>query len=539
MAEIMQPEAPTVPVYASAVAEAAQLKDQGNQDLQTRNVGGLLNVANKVGTGTDVGRALVSTAKDIQDRGFEFKTLTAPIENAATPGERNLAAAKALRNTSEQPQYGQALIAYMMGDKQAAFNLATGGVIKNSVEFAQDNGSIIDVRTNALGEAQSYFDRELNRLLTPEEYSKRGGTVTSFDRTMAGKNLEQNRVKYNQAFSDEKIANRALFSTFNTIKLDPIQKLAEELKFGLPGDVYAKVIGNVTTALAQSNNRADNSAALDQTIKGAGQSQGVKVTAEVAARLGIPNKYLGETLSVDGKYLVAKGTDYRESIDNLKQRTNSTTVANETSKNTSSNLESLLTEKSFQAAIAGKSKTEQAEIVQKMRALISFVNEAGGAISQAVDKYGKPDFISLPTAVSFADPQSQFMLQIESIRHNKDMINAYVPFFEEAAKAYDSTKTLPTPKQIQAAFVTRPIRGEITDNTAKRMQQIVEADYQNRPAQQARPAAQPASSSAPVAPPTASSLPKGVPAGSSAIGWSPSGQRIYKAPNGKLHTGDK
>ena len=170
---------------------------------------------------------------------------------------------------------------------------------------------------------------------------------------------------------------------------------------------------------------------------------------------------------------------------------------------------------------------------------MSFVNEAGSAVSQAVDKYGKPDFISLPTAVSFADPQSQFMLQIEAIRHNKDMVNAYVPFFEEAAQVYDKTKTLPTPKEIQAAFVERPIRKDITNNTARRMQQIVETDYQNRPAQQAKPAAQPASSSAPVSPPKATSLPKGVPAGSSAIGWSPSGERIYKAPNGKLHTGDK
>jgi hypothetical protein len=539
MQETLQLEAPAVPVYASAVADAAQLKEQGNQDLQTRNVGGLLNIASKLGTDTDAGRALVSTAKDIQDRGFQFKTLTAPIENARTDGERNLAAATALRNVSEQPLYGQALIAYMMGQKDKAFNLITGGEIKTQVEYARDNGSIIEVRTNALGQPQSYFDRGLNRLLTPEEHSQRLGSTTDFDRTLAAKNIEQNRAKYNEAFSNEKISNRALFSTFNTIKLDQIQNLANELKFGLPGDVYAKVIGNVTTALAQSNNRADASAALDQTIKGAGQSQGVKVTAEVAARLGIPNKYLGETLSVDGKYLVAKGTDYRESIDNLKQRTNSTTVANETSKNTSSNLESLLTEKSFQAAIAGKSKTEQAEIVQKMRALMSFVNEAGSAVSQAVDKYGKPDFISLPTAVSFADPQSQFMLQIEAIRHNKDMVNAYVPFFEEAAQVYDKTKTLPTPKEIQAAFVERPIRKDITNNTARRMQQIVETDYQNRPAQQAKPAAQPASSSAPVSPPKATSLPKGVPAGSSAIGWSPSGERIYKAPNGKLHTGDK
>jgi hypothetical protein len=509
MQETPQLEAPAVPVYASAVNEAAQLKEQGNQDLQTRNVSGLLNVANKMGADTDAGRALVSTAKDIQDRGFQFKTLTAPIENARTDGERNLAAANALRNVSQQPLYGQALIAFMMGQKDKAFNLATGGEIKTEIQYARDNGNIIEVRTNALGQPQSYFDRGLGRLLTPEEHSQRLGSTTDFDRTLAAKNIEQNRVKYNEEFSKEKIANRALFTTFNTIKLEPIQQLANELKFGLPGDVYSKLVGNVTTALGQSSNRSDASQQLNQVIEGAGKSEGTTVTAEVAARLGLGREFANKQLGIDGKYLVVKGTNLRENIDNLKQRTSSTTVANETTKNINSNLESLLTEKSFQAAIAGKSPKEQAEIVQKMRAFVSLVNEAGSAVSQAVDKYGKPDFISLPTAVSFADPQSQFMLQVEALRNNKEMINAYAPFFEEAAKAYDDTKTLPTPKQIQAAFVTRPIRGEIAENTAKRMQQIVEADYQNRLAKQAQPAArtsaQPARAEAVVPPKAAAS----------------------------------
>jgi hypothetical protein len=541
MQETPQLETPAVPVYASAVNEAAQLKEQGNQDLQTRNVSGLLNVASKLGANTDAGRALVSTAKDIQDRGFQFKAITAPIENARTDGERNLAAANALRNVSQQPLYGQALIAFMMGQKDKAFNLATGGEIKTEIQYARDNGSIIEVRTNALGQPQSYFDRGLGRLLTPEEHSQRLGSTTDFDRTLAAKNIEQNRAKYNEEFSKEKIANRALFTTFNTIKIDPIQQLANELKFGLPADVYAKMIGIGTTALGQSSNRSDASQQLNQIIEGAGKSEGTTVTAEVAARLGLGREFANKQLGIDGKYLVVKGTNIRENIDNLKQRTSSTTVANETTKNISSNLENLLTEKSFQSAIAGMDPKKQAETVQKMRAFVFLLNEAGGAVSQVVDKYGKPDFISLPTAVSFADPQSQFMLQLEALRHNKDMINAYVPFFEDAAKAYDDTKTLPIPKQIQAAFVTRPIRGEIAENTAKRMQQIVETDYQNRLAKQAQPAArtstQPAKAE-PVVPPKAS-LPKGVPEGSTAIGWSPEGQRVYKAPNGKMYTGAK
>lgn len=504
------PEAPTVPVYASAVTDAAQLKNQGNQDLQTRNVAGLLNVATKMGPDTEAGRALVSTAKDIQDRGFQFKTLTAPIENARTDGERNLAAANALRNVSEQPLYGQALIAFMMGQKDKAFNLATGGEIKTQVEFAKDNGSIIEVRTNALGQPQSYFDRGLNRLLTPEEYSQRGGSVTDFDRTLAGKNLEQNRVKYNEAFSKEKITNRALFTAFNGIngKVDTLDKLVSELKFGLPADVYSNLVGNLSTAQGQSSSKTDATVFLNQIQDNASKGQGIKVTSELGARLGIPSKYFNEMFSINGNLLVSKDGRFQVSTDKLKQQTDSASLAAETSKNTTSNLESLLTSESFKAAIAGKPKDEQNKIVQKMRAALTLSNEIGSEITKTIDKYDKPSFISLPTSVTFADPQSQFAIQLETMRQNRDMINAYAPYFEEAASVYDNAKTLPIPGTIGANFVNKDIFKEIRNNYANRIQQIVETDFTNRSARQAKPASQPAKPSAPVAPPKPRETPK-------------------------------
>lgn len=513
MQETPQPEASAVPVYASAVTEAAQLKDQGNQDLQTRNVGGLLNVATKMGTDTDAGRALVSTAQEIQNRGFEFKTLVAPIETAKTDGERNIAAANALRNVTEQPLYGQALIAFMMGNKEAAFNLATGGQVKTSVEFAKDNGNIIEVRANALGQPQSYFDRGLNRLLTPEEYSKRGGSVTDFDRTLAGKNLEQNRVKYNQAFSDEKVTNRALFTALNGLngKVDTLDKLVSNVKFGLPADVYSNYVGTLSTAQGQSSTKSDSSTYLNQIQENASAGRGQKIDSTLAAKLGIPNKYLGETFSIDGKYLVSKDNTVRVSTDGLKQQTDSASLASETSKNTTSNLESLLTSESFKAAIAGKPKDEQAKIVQQMRAALTLSNEIGSEFTRTIDKYGKPSFISLPTSVTFADPQSQFMVQLETMRQNRDMINAYAPYFEEVAGVYDNAKTLPVPGTIGANFVNKDIFKDIRNNYANKIQQIVETDFTNRSARQAKPTKQAAEqpSSTPIAPPKASAGGKG------------------------------
>lgn len=514
MQDTMNPQAPAVTAYPSALIDAAQLKNQGNQDLQTRNVPGLLNVATKVGTDTPEGRALVDTARDIQTRGFQFKTLTAPIENAKTEGERNLAAANALRNVTEQPMYGQALIAFMMGNRQAAFNLATGGEVKTSVEFAKDNGSIIEVRANALGQPQSYFDRGLNRLLTPEEYSKRGGSVTDFDRTMAGKNLEQNRADYNKKFTEEKVRNRELFTAFNGInsKVDTLEKLVSNLKFGLPGDVYANLVGTLSTAQGQASTKSDSSTYLNQIQQNASAGRGQKIDATLAAKLGIPNKYLGETFSIDGKYLVSKDNSLRVSTDSLKQQTDSASLASETSKNTTSNLESVLTSESFKAAIAGKSKEEQSKIVQQMRAALTLSNEIGSTITKTIDEYGKPSFISLPTSVTFADPQSQFLIQLETMRQNRDMINAYAPYFEEVASVYDNAKTLPVPGTIGANFVNKDIFKDIRNNYADKIQQIVNTDFMNRSARQAKPAAQPtaqpAKANAPVAPPKPKEAPR-------------------------------
>lgn len=503
MQDTINPPAPAVTAYPSALIDAAQIKNQANQDLQTRNVDGLLSTATKMGSGTPEGRAIVDTVKDIQDRGFQFKTLTAPIENAKSDSERNLAAANALRNVTEQPLYGQALVAFMMGNKEAAFNLATGGQVKTSVEFAKDNGNIIEVRANALGQPQSYFDRGLGRVLTPEEYSQRGGSVTDFDRTLAGKNLEQNRGKYNQAFSEEKVANRALFTAFNGIngKVDTLDKLVSNLKFGLPGDVYSNLVGTLSTAQGQSSTKSDSSTYLNQIQENASAGRGQKIDTALATKLGIPNKYLGETFSIDGKYLVSKDNSVRVSTDGLKQQTDSASLANETSKNTASNLESVLTSESFKAAIAGKSKEEQGKIVQQMRAALTLSNEIGSEINKTVDKYGKPSFISLPTSVTFADPQSQFMIQLETLRQNRDMINAYAPYFEETAGVYDNAKTLPVPGTIGANFVNKDIFKEIRGNYADKIQQIVNTDFSNRSTRQAQPTAQPARSSAPVAPP--------------------------------------
>jgi hypothetical protein len=92
------------------------------------------------------------------------------------------------------------------------------------------------------------------------------------------------------------------------------------------------------------------------------------------------------------------------------------------------------------------------------------------------------------------------------------MINAYAPYFEEVASVYDNAKTLPVPGTIGANFVNKDIFKEIRNNYADKIQQIVNTDFMNRSARQAKPAAQPtaqpAKANAPVAPPKPKEAPR-------------------------------
>jgi hypothetical protein len=511
MAEITEQQAPPVTIYPSALQDAASIKDAANTALATRDTKGLINVAQQMGVDTPQGNAALKTAQEMQQRSNEFKSLVTPITEAKTDGDRNIAAAKALRNVSQEPLYGQALIAFMMGQKETAFNLATGGALKTTTEYAKDNGNIIQVTVNALGQPQGYFDIEQKRVLTPEEYSKRGGSVSDIDKTFAMRSAEENRGKYNSAFSNEKVAVNKWTEAYAGLapKLDFLDKFYRSAKTDLPPEEYAKLVGAISNSVGQSSTKANSSTYFNQITDSKNKKEGLKVDAGLAAKLGIPKELIGTEFSVEGNTLVSKTNGKSWDYGLLKQQTDSANLSSEATQNSQSTLDSVITSKKFQAAIAGKSPAEQAKLVQQMKTAIQFGNEVGFELSRTVDQYGKPNFISLPTAASFVDPQSQSMVQLAQHKQNAEQIAAYKKHFDTNAQHYDSTKTLPVPGVIGAAYTTKPIFNEIRDRWSKEIQTIMEGEYVARNARQ-QPAAKPKAqgqSSGPVAPPASNKRP--------------------------------
>jgi hypothetical protein len=543
MPDDLQPQAPvasTVTIYPAALQDAAALKTSANTALANNDIKGVINVAQQFGTDTPEGSALLKTAQQGQERLNEFKTVIKPITDAKTDGERNIAASSALRNVSENPLYGQALIAFMMGQKEAAFNLATGGVIKTTTEYAKDTGDIIQVRVNAFGTPQSYFDVKQNRVLSPQEYNERGGSVSNIDHTLAMKSAEENRGLYNSAYNQEKERVNAWTQGYSALapKLKFMDEFYKNIKLDLPPEEYAKLVATQNQSMGQASTKSNASTYFNQITDNKAANKSQKIDAGLAAKLGIDKKYIGAEFSIEGNYLVSKTDGTKVDYGKLKQQTDSASLSSEATQNSQSTLESVLTSKKFQAAIAGKPKEEQARIIQQMRTATQFANEIGSTITDLVDKHGKPSFISLPTAASFMDTQAQSMVQLIQHKQNLEQMAAYSKHFKESADYYNSTKTLPVPGAIGASFVNKAISQEIANNAANKIQDVMKQEFLARGTKSNLPVTDQAKAVAkPVAPPKAS-LPSGVPQGSTAHGWSPSGQRIYKAPNGTLHTGD-
>jgi hypothetical protein len=517
MAETIEKKAPvvtessSVTIYPSALQDAAAIKDSANAALANRDPKALINVAQQIGLDTPQGNAALKTAQEMQERSNNFSQIVAPINNAKTDGERNLAAAKALRNVSQEPLYGQALIAFMMGQKDTAFNLATGGALKTTTEYAKDNGNIIQVTVNALGQPQAYFDVEQKRTLTPEEYSKRGGSTSDIDKTFAIRSAEENRTRYNSAFQNERIGVNKWPQVYSGLapKLEFLDKFYRTAKTDLAPDEYAKLVGAINQSVGQSSTKANSSTYFNQINDSKNKKESIKVDAGLAAKLRIPAQLIGTEFTVDGNYLVSKSNGSSYDYGLLKQQTDSANLSSEATQNSQSTLDSIVTSKKFQDSIAGKSPQEKARLIQEMKTAIQFGNEVGSELNKAVDQYGKPTFISLPTAASFTDTQAQAMVQLAQHKQNAEQIAAYRDHFDKNAKHYDDTKTLPVPGAIGAAYTSKPIFNEIRDRWSNEIGKIMEGEYVARSTKQqsaTKPKPQ-GQSTAPVAPPTSNKPP--------------------------------
>lgn len=499
--------------------------------IANRDVPALTQLA-KDSIGTPQSGVLIELANKIKSSSEEFNKLVDPINKSGGFGtpKGNLQIATTFETVADKPQWGTALLKYVMGDKAGAVKQITGGDITKSITYDKNGDQILETK-NQLGEPISYYHRGMGRDLTAQEYNDLKGGVSAFADTLKGKLELETRTKANEIWlKDQQQANQ-WFQTSQAHKplYVNIYNTLKTAKTDLPTDLYNKVIGSVTQNNSQASTRSNSTSALDQLGDNLSRGESVTVNDKLSAATGIP---VGVVLRGSADRATSTDNKYNIDINKLKQRQTTENIGSEAAKSSSATIQSINE--------AERLKQLDPVMAQKLRKVIEDSNQIGRETMDFVEKYGKPAFISLPTSASFVDKQAQMMAQSLQGLHNATQMENYIKYLRYAKDGYDKTNTVPAPGEVGTNFTMQPISKETRRVFSEEINNVMNGEYQARqpkPTQQKAPASQATKPSAPVAPPK-KAAPKGVPSGSVAVGWSKSGQRVYKAPDGSLHTED-
>jgi hypothetical protein len=489
MQEFMQPQ-PVVAQNPNAIADAA---------IENRDVQGLTQIA-KDTIGTPASDVAIRLAQTIQKGTADFNKLVAPIEKAGGVGtpEGNIQVANVFKTTADNPQFGTALLKYVLGDKMGAVKQITGGDITKKISY-DNNGNQIEETHNALGEALSYFDPQLKRNITKEEYAQRVGGISSWENTLKARTEILTRAESTKLFVKEEDQANNWFQLLQGHKplLQENFNVLQKFKTDLDPKLYNQIIGSVSQSLGDASSRSASKVALGQLTDALNRGESVRVDDRMASALRMNPKLVGTSLEVKGDQLVSKDNSFSVNASKLKSMQETDTIGSETSKNIAQTMASI-----FEAERLGKINSVAA---QQLRRVIENSQRMGNELSEATDKYGRPSFISLPTSASFVDKQAQTLAQTLTGLQNADQMENYIKYRRNAVEGHNRTNTVPSPGQIATGFVAQPLSKEIRKFYADEIGKVMGQEFTARrvPSDTAIDVKFPQPEAGPVAPPQA------------------------------------
>jgi hypothetical protein len=489
MQELMQPQ-PVVAQNPNAIADAA---------IENRDVQGLTQIA-KDTIGTPASDVAIRLAQTIQKGTADFNKLVEPIEKAGGVGtpEGNIQVANVFKTTADNPQFGTALLKYVLGDKMGAVKQITGGDITKKISY-DNSGNQIEETHNALGEPLSYFDPQLKRNITKEEYAQRVGGISSWENTLKGRTEALTRAESSKLFVKEEDQANNWYQLLQGQKplLQENYNTLQKFKTDLDPKLYNQIIGSVSQSLGDASSRSASKVALGQLTDALNRGESIKVDDRMASALRMNPKLVGTSLEVKGDQLVSKDNSFSVNASKLKSLQETDTVGSETSKNVAQTMASI-----FEAERLGKINPVAA---QQLRRVIENSQRMGNELSEATEKYGRPSFISLPTSASFVDKQAQTLAQTLTGLQNADQMENYIKYRRNAVEGHTRTNTVPFPGQIATGFVAQPLSKEIRKFYAGEIGKVMGQEFTARrvPSDTAIDVQFPQPEAGPVAPPRA------------------------------------
>ena len=470
--------------------------------INNRDVSGLRQIA-KDNIGTPASDVALRLAKTIESQQQAYDKIIKPIEKAGGVGnpQGNIAVANAFSSVADQPQWGTALIKYVLGDKQGAVKQITGGDITKKVTYDNNGDQILETH-NALGEPLAYVDRKTGQNISEAEYAQRVGGISAWENSLKGQTEKEIRKTSAATLVAEENQGNTWYQITQSHKPmhGEIYNTLQSLKTDLDPTLYNQIIKNVSQSLGATNTKSTGKIILNQLNDARNRGESVTVDDRISGQFGIPK---GIQLELKGDHYVSKNNKYSISLDKLKSEQDTNNAMNEASKNASQTMASIVE--------AERLNQISPQAAARLRRTIEMSQQIGREMTDAVDKVGKPSFISLPTSATFVDKQAQVMAQSLQGLHNADQMEQYLQYRKDAMKGHTQTNTVPMPGQIGSGYVGQPLAKEIRKFYGDEINKVMAAEYTAKastPAQQtvaqpgleqAAPAAKPGQAVAPPA----------------------------------------
>jgi hypothetical protein len=433
-----------------------------NNAVENHDSGALVDLVKKNPTSV-VGQTALSSAKTIEDGKYELAALTAPIEKApAGSPEANIAAANTFQTVKDNPKYGTALVRWLMGDKVGASRMLTGGDETDNVVWDADGNSYTQT-TNALGQRIRIVDAQ-NKPIDRAEADARKIGYSAYENTIAGKNralYAENNAK--QFAKDTQVENTftagaaadALKGRFIRDALNSLP--AEKIK----SDWYTQTMGGIAQQLSRNQTQSADMQKLDSYSKAAASGTRVGVDKGMTSRIGWEGAW---TVGADGKLTNEKNESHN--LSELEQKIKSSHTSEAQGDTFNKTLESVMTSKQ----LAGLTPDQQSALRQALVYSKEIADSQAERLASAKDLGGRPAFTVLPSASNILDRRGQVNAQTYQLDYNNDTMQAFNDFKQKALPQYQKTGSYPSPRELQAKFVTTPEYKAIQDKYAKLIQ---------------------------------------------------------------------
>lgn len=435
---------PNAPVAQPDVAPAPPATPDQKYEVAVanRDPNALVSLAKET-IGTPLSQISLYAADSINKKAQEFDALTSKIAQAGGAGtpEGRMAVADTWKTVKDNPQWGDALLRYVLGDKQGAARMITGGDITTRITFDK-YGKQIKEQINALGEKVDVVDLETGKPIGMADYAKRGGGLPTWENTL-GNLLEKENLKTNITKLNENVEKNNAWSAKTaalTPKYSELGDIFASLKNkDISPDALAKVFQFANQSMGATAAQSNNKSILNQWNQGVGFRTGEQVSKSVASQFGLP----AGTWTFNGKGGITNEKNETKNFSELEQSQNTNNVSQENTKNFNQTQADLL-------KYLKTSKLNDADQTQLMRAL-ELSRDIGREQLELVAKHGTPTFLTLPSAFNLEDQYSRGRVQALQGASNAEVMDAFTKFYNKAIQNYGPGQA-PKPNEIENAF---------------------------------------------------------------------------------------